>query len=475
MASFTLLPDELLLAILTQAACVRSIKRALRLRLVSKRFANIATTAIFNSGILDCEEIFSYIYRGPIFWAEYLAYRTLMHTRQKSPYMKITLLVAQHICRYRNASADETCVATGAATDGQLRECVLGLCIMFTLRLEMASSRLSWMLVASTDAPEEEVDEASLEFKRYLLSAAAWIGEKSLVVKLVGEGCNYADEPGIMMCLAPLRAASYRGHVDIVKFLMVDDSGEAPDLRKRPNLIVTYAMLNDHTELLDLAMDPSWHRGELMPEDYHDLRILALSSASNLETFIRLFEDMKPDITKYESIWLPSGAAEQGHATILKYLIDKEGTEVNADFSNNMSLFQSRCPAKFRTNLFGITDYTLLGRAARAGHMNVVKILLDAGAKHGHAMQFAAMSGSRTLVRLLWEHGENKDDPVQGAFATAVDRENTAMFYLLEEMGAKLEDDVRAAMIQKAQEEGLESMVRLLSKDANVSSEGDVD
>lgn len=34
MVSLTLLPDELLLSILTEAAYVRSIKRALRLRLV---------------------------------------------------------------------------------------------------------------------------------------------------------------------------------------------------------------------------------------------------------------------------------------------------------------------------------------------------------------------------------------------------------------------------------------------------------
>lgn len=45
--------------------------------------------------------------------------------------------------------------------------------------------------------------------------------------------------------------------------------------------------------------------------------------------------------------------------------------------------------------------------------------------------------------------GKNKDDAVQGAFAMAIDREDTAMFHLLEELGAELADDVRAAFIER--------------------------
>jgi hypothetical protein len=61
---------------------------------------------------------------------------------------------------------------------------------------------------------------------------------------------------------------------------------------------------------------------------------------------------------------------------------------------------------------------------------------------------------------------------VQGAFSIAVDREDTAVFNLLEELGAKLDDDVRVAMTQKAQEEGLGSMVRLLDENARASAAG---
>ena len=76
------------------------------------------------------------------------------------------------------------------------------------------------------------------------------------------------------------------------------------------------------------------------------------------------------------------------------------------------------------------------------------------------------MSESRTLMRLLREHDVNEDDVMQGAFAMAVDRKDSPMLNPLQETGVKLADDVRAAVLKKAQEEGFESMVRLLSQNA---------
>jgi hypothetical protein len=187
-----------------------------------------------------------------------------------------------------------------------------------------------------------------------------------------------------------------------------------------------------------------------------------------------LSEDAKPHMAIYKSKHLPgrSGvAATQGQADILKYMIEEQNLDVNA-CTEDSSSFLSRCPAEFVKgwNLQNKRDHTLLSRAAKGGHVEAVKVLLDAKAKHDHAIGFAAMCGSRTIVRLLWEHGENKDDAVQGAFAMAVNREDTAMFDLLEELGAKLADDVRAAVIKKAQEEGMESMVALLNRNVTASS-----
>ena len=47
----------------------------------------------------------------------------------------------------------------------------------------------------------------------------------------------------------------------------------------------------------------------------------------------------------------------------------------------------------------------------------------------------------------------------------AVEREDTAMFHLLLGLGATLDGDVRALILEKAREDGLESMVQMLSQD----------
>jgi ankyrin repeat protein len=257
---------------------------------------------------------------------------------------------------------------------------------------------------------------------------------------------------------------------------MVDKPDQRPTLRERLTYIVNFAMPNNHTEVLDLVLDPWWHNRDqiwpIRPGDLHETRLLALCETSDLETFKRLLKDAKPHMNSNESKRFSNriqAAVKQGQADIVKFLVEHEGVDVNEPYDTDRSLFQSRWPAEF---IKGFPMWvrgrgrTLLSVATTEGHVDVVKILLDAGARHNNAIEFAARSGSRTLMRLLWEHGENDDDAMQGAFAMAVDREDTAMFKLLRETGVKLADDVRAVVLRRAREEGLESMVRLLSYDA---------
>ncbi|KAH5764553.1 hypothetical protein HBI17_038840 [Parastagonospora nodorum] len=149
-------------------------------------------------------------------------------------------------------------------------------------------------------------------------------------------------------------------------------------------------------------------------------------------------------------------------------MIEEEGVKVSEDELIDISIFRSRHPVEFLKGAWKLRDraIALLSLAARYGHTDIVKFLLNAGAKPDNAIEFAAMCGSRTIMRLLWEHDEYGNDAVQGAFTVAVDREDTAVFNLLKELGAKLDDDVRVALSQKAQGEGLESMVKLLEEDA---------
>ena len=101
----------------------------------------------------------------------------------------MVFLVAQHICRHRYAYTDGTCVMTGAVMDHELKECVFEVYKMVIER--RPAMTIYWPAVASLDVNEAEVDELAIDFRRYLLSAAAWLGEESLVIKLLAEGCNW--------------------------------------------------------------------------------------------------------------------------------------------------------------------------------------------------------------------------------------------------------------------------------------------
>lgn len=168
---------------------------------------------------------------------------------------------------------------------------------------------------------------------------------------------------------------------------------------------------------------------------------------------------------------------DRGHAVFTthravhnqEYLIVNEGADVNCNMYPDDSLFQSRYPAELGESPRGRgRTVSMLSTAVKAGHVNLAEKILDAGAKHDHAIEFAAMCGLQYLVRLLWGRGENSNDAVQGAFIRAVERENIAMFHLLEELGAKIDDDVRVLAIKAAQEEGCESMVEFLSEEQGV-------
>jgi hypothetical protein len=153
------------------------------------------TSAIYDSCILDCEEISLHTYRAPDFWAEYVAYRTLKHGAKKSRELRKLFLVAQYMCRYRHACANAPSGTTGAIDEDKLKDCVLELATVATDSHMSAYFRPEvWFSAALTDVIGDDVDESSPDFKRHLLSAAAWLGEMSLVIQLVSEGYNYYDD-----------------------------------------------------------------------------------------------------------------------------------------------------------------------------------------------------------------------------------------------------------------------------------------
>lgn len=209
------------------------------------------------------------------------------------------------------------------------------------------------------------------------------------------------------MFLKPLQTASFRGHKDIVRCLMIDDSDEALEFHVRPTVIVNFAMFNDHTEILELALNSSWHRGEFSPEHLQRVVILALKKTNKVETFTRLWKEVRTNMdgpSRKKCVRNEiSSSAWHNRAEIATYLIREEAAEVNGEHYNDISSLESRWPAKLwrRQYPLDVRYRNLVSSAARRGNFEVVKVFLDAGAKHDHALEFAAMSGSKALVKLL--------------------------------------------------------------------------
>lgn len=282
-----------------------------------------------------------------------------------------------------------------------------------------------------------------------------------------------SDRPLSGMLLPPLRAASYRGHTEIVKLLMSDESGDPEPLRSRPYSIINFAMVNDHIELIDLALDPNFHKGELLDDEVFKLKRDVLSKTRRVDTFSKLLPELKPVIPKYETRWLPeqlANAAADGKTGIARFLLQSEHAPVNGGPRDaDRSIFASFNPQQGEVELQ--KGYLLrdrydrpLSRAAKTGHMETLKLLLDAGAEHDHALEAAAAGGWRHIVKLLWEKGGNADDVVQGAFVVATWREDTGMLDVLKECGATMEEAVRVKARETVEKEGLDSMARLLDE-----------
>lgn len=169
------------------------------------RFSNLATTAIYQSRILDgAIGRNTRPSRAPEFWAQYLAYLALAHSGRISLNLLKLLHIAQCICRYRKVDADDTNVAKIPIAEDELKECLVELCKM-AFRPNGYGSELRTLLelpqnnatsgnnitTAATDSCGEVPDWRGLEFNHYVLSAAAWLGEVRLASKLIEEGYDW--------------------------------------------------------------------------------------------------------------------------------------------------------------------------------------------------------------------------------------------------------------------------------------------
>jgi ankyrin repeat protein len=208
----------------------------------------------------------------------------------------------------------------------------------------------------------------------------------------------------------PLYAAAYKNHIAIAKILMVDDAA-GDTIYKRAREMARFAMFNDQPKVLDIALDSSWHNDSITPDGLQEIRFLALCVTSNPETLQQLLLDVKPYLaTRIPEQHRPSEseavaemlnsslqfAAMYGDIELANYLLEQESVSVNLCANADYSLFKSRHPAvleNFKSNLH--RAWSVVSEATHYRQVDMVKMLLNAGAKPGNAIEYAAAIGSR--------------------------------------------------------------------------------
>jgi hypothetical protein len=167
--SFSSLPREITHEIFVAAVNVRGLKRAIRLRYVSKSWNSAVVDAMFTSGILDTLKD-SHWGRGGYQFRGYLAYRVLSRRRVSWPFA-VLRRVAERLAEYRSGGM--------AVSEDALKACVSEICEP-ALMTSVFHSNLTSSWFDGTDDTIGAINEDDKSYQQALLAAAAWTNEVAL-------------------------------------------------------------------------------------------------------------------------------------------------------------------------------------------------------------------------------------------------------------------------------------------------------
>ncbi|KAH9890779.1 hypothetical protein F4778DRAFT_752211 [Xylariomycetidae sp. FL2044] len=305
--SLGVLPNEIRLIIFTIAVKERGIRRATRLRLVSRAWDGYVTEAIFSSGILDS----SNAKLGGEYRRRYLTWRIMHRPQTLSRPLCIIRKVGVALATWRglyrpameNGNKDEKDRARKAIED-----CVYEISNIPHRPDHMVISipPLAWHNITRINNTNVHTDPTSHtdpihtdpihdgdpHYLQALLAAAAWTNEIALIVHIQSSyDCRhivsrYMDPLTYMdfIFASPLHLAAYRGHTDIVEKLV--DSFVRSDGTVHPYM---YERLWE--EIVPNAVDGSqpapidWAFRHLPPQRYYSSIELAMQRVRDRESF----------------------------------------------------------------------------------------------------------------------------------------------------------------------------------------------
>lgn len=168
MEGFPHFPIEISRLILLQSVKIRGVKRAFRLRFVSRSWDREVLEAIYESGILDGLDGLD----RALIWPKYLTYRVLRTGTPLSRQLGVIRRVAERVQAFRGE---------GGSHD-KLKQYVLEICQFIPKNNRDFYGCLSWLKVPELN---EGVDENGDDFKQVLLAMAVVINDIDLVKRVL--------------------------------------------------------------------------------------------------------------------------------------------------------------------------------------------------------------------------------------------------------------------------------------------------
>ncbi|KAI0528391.1 ankyrin repeat-containing domain protein [Xylaria digitata] len=461
------LAPELLAAIFDAIALSRQFNRLMRLRLVNRQFKYFIDNTIFRLRLLRDVPKLSYNYTYT-FATEYLVYQVWVARDSKTPLGRIWRAAVVFSERAGNKSHDA------------LMETLRTLCDLPRVYLPGPShDRRRSLFLHEFSA--WTVDPSQRELDEDLCVAAIYLGDRPYVEHLITQGWRFCDwgsfwgdhflsyyHKDIVSDVfgSAFGAAATKGDVSMMCLLISSNPHynlfDPLPLPLRACILKNAAKFG-HSDAFNFALDSgplALGRGPgFVYAEYPRLRdaVLFTPIVDNYRRGIDIFVSNKPKFRHFGSLEkLLARRAKQGHIDMMLHLL-------TLGASPNGRIIRSST-----WDCETYKDGPLLD-SVKGGSLDAVKVLLQHGADPNGfpdlrtPLMFAAWLSTLSIAKALLAAGANPNDGCPPPIVLAIAKEDTLMFRLLREHGARLDTPESGAWAMAvAQIRGYESMVELL-------------
>lgn len=309
---------------------------------------------------------------------------------------------------------------------------------------------------------------------RTALQAAAEGGFLDIVNLLLENDADVDAQPSKIHGQTALQAAAGAGHLDVVQRLLEEHADVDAKPSDNGRTALQAAAEGGHLEIVRLLIEDGVADVDQDAAPYGGRTALqAAVEAGHFDVMELLLENVASivaDPAGYKGRTVLQAAAEAGHVQVVRDMLKEEPTEVNAKPAKSygrtalqaaagagqLEVMELLLDAGAKVNAAPAPEYgrTALQAAAEAGHLQIVKRLLASGAevntggsKYGGrtALQAAASSGHIGIVQILLENAaevnaETSEIDGRTALQAAAAAGHPILVELLLEKGAKIND-----------------------------------